>query len=203
MFGRGALAQAMISQGDKDKDQKLTKAEFGNLSDTWYDKIDAEKAGKLNQSMFTERLGKVLVPSQELNPTAVARAGGTPGPGAGGTGFITSGLFTAADSDKDGSVTRSELRSTFEKWFAEWDSEKSGALNEESLYAGLRAALPQQNFGGFGGGGPAGGGGGRGPAGPGGPGGGPGGAGFGGPAPKPFTAEQVGLVRAWIDQGAK
>jgi len=38
---------------------------------------------------------------------------------------------------------------------------------------------------------------------PGGPGGGPGGphGGFG-PPPKPLTPEQVGLVRAWIDQGA-
>ena len=37
---------------------------------------------------------------------------------------------------------------------------------------------------------------------PGGPGGGPRGGGFG-PPPKPLTPEQVGLVRAWIDQGAK
>lgn len=35
---------------------------------------------------------------------------------------------------------------------------------------------------------------------PGGPGGGPGGF---GPPPKPLTTEQVSLVRAWIDQGAK
>ncbi len=47
----------------------------------------------------------------------------------------------------------------------------------------------------------AGGGNGGGPGGPGGPGGGPRG-GFG-PPPKPLTPEQVGLVRAWIDQGAK
>jgi Planctomycete cytochrome C len=40
-------------------------------------------------------------------------------------------------------------------------------------------------------------------AGPGGPGGGPGGQGRGGPPPKPLTADEVGLVRAWIDQGAK
>jgi hypothetical protein len=50
--------------------------------------------------------------------------------------------------------------------------------------------------------------GGRGPGGPDGPppGGnppGPGGRGGFGPPPKPLTAEQVGLVRAWIDQGAK
>jgi len=52
---------------------------------------------------------------------------------------------------------------------------------------------------------------GRGPGGPGGPGGGtnaaargPGGQrGPGGPPAKPLTAEQVGLVRAWIDAGAK
>ena len=37
---------------------------------------------------------------------------------------------------------------------------------------------------------------------PGGPGG-PGGRGGFGPPPKPLTAEEVGLVRAWIDQGAK
>ena len=36
------------------------------------------------------------------------------------------------------------------------------------------------------------------------PGPGPGGQGGGmGPAPKPLTTEQVGLVRAWVDQGAK
>ena len=33
--------------------------------------------------------------------------------------------------------------------------------------------------------------------------GGPGGPGRFGPPPKPLTAEQVGLIRAWIDQGAK
>lgn len=34
-------------------------------------------------------------------------------------------------------------------------------------------------------------------------GGGPGGGGGFGPPPKPLTAEQVGLLRAWVDQGAK
>lgn len=44
---------------------------------------------------------------------------------------------------------------------------------------------------------------GPGPGGPGGPGGGPGGRGGFGPPPKPLTAEQVGIIRAWIDAGAK
>jgi len=45
------------------------------------------------------------------------------------------------------------------------------------------------------------------PPGPGGPGmggpGGPGGPGMGGPPRKELTPEQIGLIRAWIDQGAK
>ena len=45
--------------------------------------------------------------------------------------------------------------------------------------------------------------GGAGPGPNGGPPGGPGGPGRGGPPPKALTAEEVGLVRAWIDQGAK
>jgi hypothetical protein len=54
------------------------------------------------------------------------------------------------------------------------------------------------------GGGPGGEAGGPPPGGSGGPPpGGPGGPGRGGPPAKPLTAEQVGLIRAWIDQGAK
>jgi hypothetical protein len=70
-----------------------------------------------------------------------------------------------------------------------------------------KTAMPPKR--GPGRGGPGGPGGGRPPGGPqggGGPGGGPGGpggpGGFG-PPPKPLTAEQVGLLRAWVDQGSK
>jgi hypothetical protein len=67
-------------------------------------------------------------------------------------------------------------------------------------------AMPPKRKGPGGPGGPGGRGGqggqqGRGPGGPGGRGG-PGGPG-GGPPAKPLTPQQVGLIRAWIDQGAK
>jgi outer membrane protein assembly factor BamB len=57
------------------------------------------------------------------------------------------------------------LETTFVKWFAEWDKDKSGSLDEDKLREGLNAALPRPQFGG---GGP----GGRGPGGRGGRGGG-------------------------------
>ena len=36
-------------------------------------------------------------------------------------------VFLAVDGDKDGAVTRAEMKSTFERWFGEWDSAKAGA----------------------------------------------------------------------------
>jgi type 1 glutamine amidotransferase len=55
---------------------------------------------------------------------------------------VAPGLFTAVDADKDGAVTRAEMKATFERWFTEWDSAKAGALTQEQLAAGLNAALP-------------------------------------------------------------
>ena len=166
----------MIAQGDKDNDQKLSKSELTALADAWFDKLDPDKTGKLTQDQFVDKLGDVLPPPPGR------REGGPPGGGRGfGPGrFIGPGLFAAADTNKHGSLTRAEWKATLVKWHGDWDAEKSGALGEEKLRDGLNAALPRPNFGG-----------------PGGPGG-----GFG-PPPKPLTAEQVGLVRAWIDQGAK
>jgi outer membrane protein assembly factor BamB len=75
-------------------------------------------------------------------------------------------LFATADANKDGSLTREELKATFSQWFTDWDKEKTGFLAEDQLREGLNAALPRPQFGG-----PGGPGGGRGPGGRGGPGG--------------------------------
>jgi hypothetical protein len=184
-FGPGTtLATQLLSQGDKNGDQKLSKAEFAALADVWFDKLDPDKTGTVTQEQFGERFGSILAPPSGARPAGGAR--GFRG------GFVGNGLFGAADSDKNGSLTRSELKQTFSKWATEWDTEKGGSLSENNLRDGLNAALPRPNFGGPNGRGAPGGG--RGPGGPGG--------GFG-PPPKPLTPEQVGLVRAWIDQGAK
>src|SRR2546430_9584996 len=176
-FGPGTfVAPQMLSQADKDGDLKLTKQEFTALADAWFEKLDSDKANKLSLEQFTERLGEVLPPPQGFGPPAGARPGGGQRPDGGrgfGPGrFIGPGIFTAADTDKDGSLTRAELKGTFEKWFAEWDSGKRGSLESNKLRRGPNPALPRPNFGG-----PGGPGGGRGPGGRGGMGGGdPGGS---------------------------
>lgn len=171
--------------------------------------------GKILVSGKGHESGLVQAVSQLDEETVMPskRGGGRGGPGGpggpgGGRGFgpgrfLGPGLFGVADSNHDGSPTSAEWKGTFNGWFTKWDEAKAGSVTEDQARDGLNTALPAPQFGG----------GGRqgGPGGPGGPGAGPGGGfggGFGGgpgggPQDKPFTPEEVGLVRAWVHQGAK
>ncbi len=194
-LSRREIAAQMVAQGDRDKNNTLSKAEFVALSEIWFDKLDPEKTGKLNQEQLVARFGELLGGN--------ASAGRTYGPG----------FFAATDTDKDATLTREEFRGTFGRWFVTWDSTKIGALDQETLYAGLRETVSLEGAGGGagaqGGARGAGAGGSRAAGGAGqdgrrAQGGGRGaGGGDGAAPPRPLTAEQVGLVRAWIDQGAK
>ncbi len=68
-----------------------------------------------------------------------AAAGGR---GGGRGGATATAIFTAADTDKDGSLTRDELKATFDKWYSESDTGKTGSITPAQLAAGLSAALP-------------------------------------------------------------
>lgn len=154
-FGPGTmLGGQMFSQADKNADQKLTPEEFAALADAWFDRLDSERTGTLNQERFTARLGEILAQQPGAGALGNPRRGtGATGARDGRGGFspaaiVAPGLFTTADMNKDGSLERAELKGTFTKWFAGWDSEQSGWINQEKLVAGLNAALPRPALGG-------------------------------------------------------
>lgn len=87
--------------------------------------------------------------------------GGGRGGGRGGFGpgtFLAPAVLQQADLDHNEKVSAAELQKLGEKWWQEWDVEKTGMLTEEQLGNGLAKAFPMQ---------PGGGGPGRGPGGPG------------------------------------
>ena len=85
---------------------------------------------------------------------------GPGGPGAFGPAmFVAPTFLKQGDQNGDGKLSKEEFRALSEKWFAEWDKEKSGKLNADQLRAGLNTTLGQPNVGPPGAGGP----GGRGP----------------------------------------
>jgi spore coat protein CotH len=68
--------------------------------------------------------------------------GGRGGPGGGGPGnFLARPFMNALDADKDGELTSEECLTRFAQWFASWDGEKRGAIDETQLRAGLDREL--------------------------------------------------------------
>jgi len=66
---------------------------------------------------------------------AVDRAGGQGGGPA-------AALFTALDANKDGSLTREELKAGLDAWYTQWDKSKANAIGAEQIFGGLNALIP-------------------------------------------------------------
>ncbi len=75
-----------------------------------------------------------------LNAQAPAPGGG--GRGGGRGGGVAPALFTAVDTNKDGAVTRDEMKSTFDAWYTSWDSGKTGAVAQDQVATGLNVVFP-------------------------------------------------------------
>ena len=62
-FGPGTqLAAQMVAAGDKNNDQKLNRDELNALADTWFAKLDPDKAGKVSQRDFAMRYASLMPP---------------------------------------------------------------------------------------------------------------------------------------------
>ncbi len=71
-----------------------------------------------------------------------AAQGGRAGGGRGAGGGVGPAVFTAADTNKDGVITRAELMAALEKWYMDADSAKAGSITPDQLAAVLTAAFP-------------------------------------------------------------
>jgi type 1 glutamine amidotransferase len=73
-----------------------------------------------------------------------AQAGGARAGGAGGRGgaAIAPALFTSADANRDGAVTRDELRSTMERWFSDANTANAASITPAQLSTILTARFP-------------------------------------------------------------
>jgi len=58
------LAAQIAAQADQNGDKKVSREEMGALADSWFDKIDTDKSGKVNQADFAARLATAVPPVQ-------------------------------------------------------------------------------------------------------------------------------------------
>jgi type 1 glutamine amidotransferase len=59
-----------------------------------------------------------------------------------GGGRNAQALFTALDMDRDGTLTRSEMKSGFDSWFTAWGGANNGTLTRDQIVAGVSKLLP-------------------------------------------------------------
>ena len=129
-FGRGRLASHMLSQGDSDKDNMLSREELVSLLEGWFDTMDGGKLGELDKASFVNSLPDALFPSSDAGSRRPSRK--IP------ERYVSEGLFSVADSDLDGSATKKSLIDSFGKWFDSLDKSSRGKLDEKSIVIGLR-----------------------------------------------------------------
>ena len=79
------VAALLMTQGDANSDQKLTRKELAMLADSWYDKLDTDKSGKISQADFATRFTAAVMPAPAAGGGG-ARGGGGGGRGASGGG---------------------------------------------------------------------------------------------------------------------
>jgi type 1 glutamine amidotransferase len=75
-------------------------------------------------------------------PASPPAAAAQPRPGGGQAGAAAASLFTVLDADRDGALTRAELKAGFDAWFTQWDGARSNAIGQEQVFRGLNAAIP-------------------------------------------------------------
>lgn len=79
------------------------------------------------------------VAAQAAAPAPAGQGGGGRRGGRGGVGAT---FFSIADANKDGSLTRVELRTTLEQWASAWDRTNAGTLTADQIRAGALLAFP-------------------------------------------------------------
>lgn len=131
-FGPGNFhGPQMLQMGDSDKNQKLSRQEFADLGAKWFAAWDQDK----NESLSEDEIKTGM--NETLAPPANAPGGFKPPAGFGPGTFLGPALLKAADSDKNGKVSKTEWTSLFGIWMKEWDKDGDEGLDNGELVAGF------------------------------------------------------------------
>ncbi|PYQ52364.1 MAG: hypothetical protein DMF78_11450 [Acidobacteria bacterium] len=62
------MAKALLAQGDRNGDGRLGREELRALADAWYDRVDPERSGRVDQAAFRQRFTAILPPPPPSSP---------------------------------------------------------------------------------------------------------------------------------------
>jgi type 1 glutamine amidotransferase len=71
----GTLAKELLSQGDRNSDGQVGRDELAALADSWFDKLDPDKTGRVAQGDFPQRFDAVIPPPPPSSPQPLGPTG--------------------------------------------------------------------------------------------------------------------------------
>ena len=77
--------------------------------------------------------GAIMLAALLGHAQGAPQAPAPPAGGGRGGGDNSAALWTLLDADKDGSITRAEMKGAFDKWYDAADTAKSGSVTTEQL----------------------------------------------------------------------
>jgi len=66
--GPAATLAKALGQGDRNGDGRLDREELRTLADAWYDRLDPERSGRVDQAAFPQRFAAILPPPPQGSP---------------------------------------------------------------------------------------------------------------------------------------
>ena len=130
-FGRGRLAMHMLTQSDLNEDKWISKKELVGMLGRWFDSMDREKSGKLSKETFIKALPDAFFPNGRKPLGRIPEL------------YVAEGLFSLADPNEVGIVTKESLTSSFDRLWENSAFSNSEKLNEHSLMIGLRSLIKE------------------------------------------------------------
>jgi hypothetical protein len=135
---------------DSDKDDMISRQEWTDVVKKLFDASEKDKEMRVDAKAIAAALNGMFTKPPDGKPGAGKPGAGKPGAGPPGFGlgfFMAGPIVKRADADKDGKLTLDEMLTAAAKLFDEFDTAKSGKLDDTAFSAMLNALFPTPNLG--------------------------------------------------------
>jgi hypothetical protein len=144
------LVKPILDAADTNMDSKLTLDEFKDAASKLFKEAGGDEKTPVAEAELIDTINRLMPAPKGFGDFKLPAPPKGFGPGKG----IAGAMLKQGGAGADKKLTRDQFMTGAEKLFKQWDTNKSGSLNETELNDGLNEFIPPPDFGPFFKGGP-------------------------------------------------